>query len=126
MIADTRQISLFSAYVAEKRFLPDGLLTTVVPPNRRPGLRSREGKPDENRRQFAPPIDSRRAHCEKTALAVMIGLWNAIPQFFNEQNFKQFQNAIKTGDIIKSLIKSETIKPLLVPVRNPTWPLNKK
>ena len=109
MIAAIRRISLFSAYVAEKRFLPDGLLTTVVPPNRRPGLRSREGKPDENRRQFAPPIDSRRAHCEKTALAVMIGLWNAIPQFFNEQNFKQYQNAIKTGDIIKSLIKSETI-----------------
>ena len=89
-------------------------------------MRSREEKPDENKRQFAPPIDSRRVHCEKTALSVMIGLWNAIPQLFNEQNLKQFRNSIKTGKIIKSLIISDTIKPLLVPVRNPIWPLNKK
>ena len=111
---------------SRKALFTGRLLTTVEPPNRRPGLRCREGKPDENRRQFAPPIGSRRVHCEKTALSVMIGLWNAIPQLFIEQNLKQFQNSIKTGKIIKLLIKSDTIKPLLVPVRNPIWPLNKK
>jgi hypothetical protein len=58
------------------------------------------------------PMNTKGVECNTSTI------YRAKPQTIPKLN--------QTGEIIKSLIKSETIKPLLVRVRNPIWPLNKK
>ena len=119
-----RRLSLFRAYLEERRFIPEGFLTAKKPVTHS-GLRSSNTKANENRQQFEKPIKSLRHQCETTALSEMITYWNILPNSVIDLTTTGFKTRIKSGDIVKYLIDAKTVKPLEVPVRYPIWSVKK-
>jgi hypothetical protein len=92
-----RRLSLFRAYVEERRFIPEGFLS-VRQSVRHSGLRSSDIKANENRQQFEKPIKSHRQQCETTALYEMITYWNILPNSVIDLTTTGFKTRIKSGD----------------------------
>ena len=113
-ISAGRRLSLFRAYVDNMRFLPNELSSLAEAPHRL-GLRSSVVKPEENQTKFAPPIDSRRQQCARTALSLMINQWNSLPNSLIQLLYNSFK---KSGEIIKHLIEANLLISLEVPVRH--------
>jgi retron-type reverse transcriptase len=116
-ISAGRRLSLFRAYVDNMRFLPNELLSLAEAPHRL-GLRSSVVKPEENQTKFAPPIDSRRQQCVRTALSLMISQWNSLPNSIIQLPYNSFKKSTKTGEIIKHLIEAKVLILFEVPVRH--------
>jgi len=99
------------------RFLPNELLSLAEAPHRL-GLRSSVVKPEENQTKFAPPIDSRRQQCVRTALSLMISHWNSLPNSITQLSYISFKKSTKTDEIMKHLVEAKVLILLKVSVRH--------